>query len=366
MRRLLTGVALLAVLASPLLRADYDFDIASPESLGMNADLLKAGIDKIERGDYGDIDSLLVLRDGRLVLEKYFKPEYYGRDYRLPVRSVTKSFASALIGIAILQQKIIGVETTLQEFFPEYLTVDNPDPRKAEITLHDVLSMSAGYQWDELVRHYGDPQNDANRMLRSDDWIKFVLDLPMRDEPGVRLEYNSGCSLLLSAILQKRTGQSAEDFAAINLFEPIGIENWSWPLATEQLTGTHWGLSLTRRGMARFGQLYLDLGRWQDRQIIPAGWVEASTGEQITGDAGSLYETYAYGYQWWRFRDFDPTVRDLQVNDVYFAYGDGGLLIMVVPHLRLVIVSTANLHGADFRLQFDLIRDHILAAVDPS
>ena len=139
--------------------------------------------------------------------------------------------------------------------------------------------------------------------------------------------------------------------------------NWSWPLATGELTGTHWGLSLTRRGMARFGQLYLDMGRWQDQQIIPAGWVEASTGEQITGDAGSLYASYAYGYQWWRFRDFDPTVKGLQINDVYFAYGDGGHLILVVPHLKLVVVSTANLVGNDFQLQFDLIRDHIFAAV---
>ena len=329
----------------------------------MDAQLLKAGVGKIERGGYGDIDSLLVLRSGKLVLEKYFKPDYYGRDYRQPVRSVTKSFTSALIGIAIRQGSIDGVGTSLQEYFPQYLTVENPDPRKAEITLHDVLSMSAGYQWDEMIRHYGDRQNDAMRMLRSDDWIKFVLDLPMRDEPGVRLEYNSGCSLLLSAILRRMTGQSAEDFAAANLFGPMELDDWAWPLATGELTGTHWGLSLTRRAMARFGQLYLEKGRWQDQQIIPAGWVEASTGEQITGDPDTLYATYAYGYQWWRFRDFDPTVRDLKVNDVFFAYGDGGQLIMVVPHLQLVIVSTANLVGDDFQLQFDLIRDHILAAV---
>jgi CubicO group peptidase (beta-lactamase class C family) len=353
----------LAFFASPLVHAGHSFEIASPESLGMNARLLKAGVEKVEQGDYGDIDSLLVLRGGKLVLEKYFEPEYHGRDYRQPVRSVTKSFASALIGIAIMQRHIQGVEITLQEFFPEYATVGNPDPRKARITLHDVLSMSAGYQWDEMIRHYGDPQNDANRMLRSDDWIKFVLDLPMRDEPGIRLEYNSGLSLLLSAILHKTTGQSAEDFAAVNLFGPMGIDNWSWPLATGELTGTHWGLSLTRRGMAHFGQLYLDQGRWQDQQIIPAGWVAASTGRQIRGDAGSLYATYSYGYQWWRFRDFDPTVRDLSVNDVFFAYGDGGQLIMVVPHLDLVVVSTANLFRGDFQLQFDLIRDHVFAAV---
>ena len=356
-------VGLVSLLTLVSVQVASALDTASPTSQGMSAELLRQGIVKLRQGHYGDIDSLLVLRRGKLVLEEYLKPDYYGRDYRQPLRSVTKSFASALIGIAIGQRRIRGVEARLPEFFPQYPTVNHPDSRKTEIMLHDLLSMSAGYQWDELIRHYGDPQNDANRMLRSDDWVKFVLDLPMRDDPGVRPEYNSGVSLLLSAILQHATGQSAASYAQTYLFAPMGIVDWSWPVAMNDLTGTHWGLSMTRRDMARFGQLYLDRGQWQGRQIVPGFWVDASTAEQITGEPDTLYATYVYGYHWWRFRDFDATVKLFDTNDVFFAYGDGGQLILVAPHLELVVVSTANLPGADFQLQFDLVRDHIFAAI---
>ena len=149
-------VSLLTLLSVQVASA---LDTASPASQGMSAELLRQGIVKLRQGHYGDIDSLLVLRRGKLVLEEYLKPDYYGRDYRQPLRSVTKSFASALIGIAIGQRRIRGVEARLPEFFPQYPTVNHPDSRKTEIMLHDLLSMSAGYQWDELIRHYGDPQS---------------------------------------------------------------------------------------------------------------------------------------------------------------------------------------------------------------
>ena len=339
------------------------FETATPQSQDMDAGILQAGVDKISNGSYGDIDSLIVLRNGHVVVEKYFNPDYYGREYRYTIRSITKSFTSALVGIAIGQGKIKGVETNIMKFFPQYLSVGNPDPRKTQITLHDVLSMSAGFEWDEMIRHYGDPQNSYNQMIASDDWIGHVLGRPMRDDPGTRLEYSGGCSMLLSAVLQRTTGQTAEDFAAEYLFKPLGIDDFTWLQAQGGLTNGAGGISMRRIDLARFGQLFLDQGRWGDKQLIPAGWVEASTAEQITGDRASLYAGFGYGYQWWRFRDFDPMVSVLQTNDVYFAYGDGGQLIMVVPHLELVVVSTANLVGDDFVKQFELIRDHVFAAV---
>lgn len=351
---------LLFLLAGP----GVAFERASPASQGVNAELLRSGIEKIRDGVYGDIDSLIVLRNGLLIAEKYFKPDYYGREYRYPIRSVTKSFTSALIGIAIGHGKIKGVGTRIMKFFPQYLSVENPDPRKTQITLHDVLSMSAGFEWDEMIRHYGDPQNDYNQMAASDDWIGHVLGRPMRDEPGVRLEYNGGCSLLLSGVLQRVTGQTAESFAIEHLFGPMGIENYSWSMAPGEMTHTVHGLAMRRIDMARFGQLFLNQGRWGDQQLIPAGWIEASTSEQITGDPASLYASYGYGYQWWRFRKSDSMVNRLEVNDLYFAYGDGGQLILVVPHLELVVVSTANLVGDDFNRQFEMIHDHVLGAIN--
>lgn len=336
---------------------------ATPESQGLDSDQLNEAVSRITLGEYGDINSLLIIRNNHLVLEKYFSPEYHGRNYRYSIRSVTKSFASALIGIAIAQGKISDIQTNLLEFFPQYKDIQHLDSRKRKITLEHVLAMTTGFLWDELSLGYGDPRNDLNNMARSQDWIKYVLDLPMSHSPGVTLEYNSGASVLLSGIIQKVTGQSAEEYAIENLFEPLGIEKWSWPIASGGVTNTGWGLSLTRLDMARFGVLFLNHGRWLDKQIIPKSWIETSTREHIKGRNDSIYSMYAYGYQWWRFQNHDPTVKNLDINDVYFAWGDGGQVILVVPHLNLVVVSTAELHGGDFRLFFDVLRDYIFPAV---
>ncbi len=329
----------------------------------MNGELLQQGVAKIEAGKYSAIDSLLVLRHGKLVSEYYADEHYYGRDYRFSVRSITKSFASAMVGIAVDQGKIANVELNVLEFFPEYAPVDNLDERKKAITLHHLLSMTAGFTWDEFSVPYGHPRNDGTSMLSSDDWMKFTLDKPMRDTPGEVFEYHSGCSLLLSGFLQKNTGQNVEAYALENLFKPLGIDNVSWPLTKGGFTSTHWGLALTRRDMARFGQLFLNEGRWGDRQVISREWVELSTREHIVGDPKGFYAGFSYGYQWWRFTDDNPMVRDLEVNDIYFAYGYEGQIIMVVPHLDLVVVSTAALAGESYQLQFDLIRDHVFAAI---
>jgi CubicO group peptidase (beta-lactamase class C family) len=144
----------------------------TPESQNLSSARLNAAVTRIADGVYGEIDSLLVIRNNHLVLEKYFSPQYYGREYRYPVRSVTKSIASALIGIAIDQGKIKSVQSNLLAIFQEYQDLENPDSRKNRITLEHVLTMTAGFQWNESIVSYGDPRNDYNRMARSPDWIK--------------------------------------------------------------------------------------------------------------------------------------------------------------------------------------------------
>ena len=356
------NLLLLLVFVWPV-QAGEELIVASPESQGLKAEVLEQGIAKIKEGKFSGIDSLLVLRNGKLVLEHYASPDYYGRDYRFSFRSVTKSFASALIGIAIDQGKIESVEMNVLEFYPEYAPVENRDERKQAMTLHHLLSMSAGFAWDEFSTPYGHPKNTTTEMFRSDDWMEYTLNSPMRHAPGEVFEYNSGCSTLLSGFIQKSTGQDAESYALEHLFMPLGIENVSWPLSPGGVTATHWGLAMTRREMARFGQLFLNQGRWGDRQVVSREWVELSTREHIKGDPTGLYAGVAYGYQWWRFADDHPFVSHLTENDLYFAYGYEGQIILVVPHLDLVVVSTAALPGESYILQFDLIRDHVFAAV---
>jgi CubicO group peptidase (beta-lactamase class C family) len=303
----------------------------------------------------------LVIRDRYLVLEKYFSPEYHGREYVQVLRSATKSITSVLIGIAIEQGEIDGVQSKLLDFFPEYKNPENENSPKRNITLEQVLTMTSGIQWAEIP--YSNPDNDVYRMQRSPDWIKYVLERPMAPSSG-NFVYNSGGSFLLSGILQDATGKSTEEIAADHLFKTLGIKKWTWSLGTKGVSNTGWGLSMKRLDMAKMGILMLKGGRWNESQLVPGEWIQKSTKSHVkTGFLGNDIVEYEYGYQWWRFSDHDTTVSNLDVNDVYFAWGYGGQFIFVIPHLDMVVVSTGDNYGADYRLFFDLLRDHIFPAV---
>ena len=337
--------------------AEVPLTEAIPESQNLDSALLEQAVAEITEGKYGDMDALLVLRNNYLVLEHYTSPLYHGRDYRRPAKSITKSVTSALVGIARGQGKMPPLDSNLLELFPQYPDIANLDTRKQQIKLVHVLSMTAGFEWDEFV--VGD--NSEFKMMRSEDWLKFTLDQPMSHEPGEKWVYNGGCSILLSDILKNATGSEVVDYARRHLLDPIGIENWNWTLIRGNVTNTVNGLAMSRRDMARFGVLFLNDGRWQDKQIVPEEWVKKSTSVQVLGKGD--YFPYAYGYQWWRLQDQEPTVGMLAVNDAYFALGFGGQFIFVVPHLDLVVVSTAANFGPDEALFFKLLRDHIFPAV---
>jgi len=189
-------------------------------------------VNLIEIGEFGNIQSLIIIHNDSLALEEYFMG--WTRHMRHFCSSVTKSFSSALIGIAIDQGKIGGVDEKLLNFFPEYDDIANLDERKESINLENVLTMSAGFVWNESTTPYIDsegnpnPENDLTKLGESSDWIKYMLDVPISDDPGTKWNYNSGGSHLLSGIIQNRTGQSAEDFAKENLFNALGITNWEW------------------------------------------------------------------------------------------------------------------------------------------
>ncbi len=288
-----------------------------------------------------------------VILENYFSG--YERDDIHPVYSVTKSVTSALVGIAIKQGKINSVNTNILEFFPEYENIANLDSGKRKISLENVLTMTAGFQWDELSTSYFNPLNDARKMAASKNSVKYVLDLPMRNHPG-RFVYNSGCSMLLSGVLKNTTGQSAEEFAIDHLFNPLGIKEWHWSIVRNGTINTGWGLRLRPIDMARFGILFLNDGLWLNNKIIPKAWRKVSTQKH------TQFGRYGYGYQWWRFLDHNSIVSNLAINDVYFAWGFGGQHIFVIPHLNMVVVSTGE-NYTKRRLFFDLLRDHIFPAV---
>jgi CubicO group peptidase (beta-lactamase class C family) len=282
----------------------------------------------------------------------------------MSIESVTKSVTSALLGMALAEGTLPnGLDTPILSLFPEYGSVENPSAAKDAIRLEDVLTMTSGLAWDEWTLPYQHPLNSWNQMLAQPDWSRFVLDRPMVSDPGTHFVYNTGGSLLLSRAIEQATGTTVAEFAAEGLFAPIGITSWAWPSSPEGHSITGDDLELTPIGMARIGRLFLNGGVWNGEQIVPAEWVDLSTATHVGYAEG--VETFEYGYHWWRFRDDLSVAAALAVNDAYFAWGNGGQFIIVVPHMDLIVVMTGeNYTGGDVdsSIQLTFFRDYILPA----
>jgi len=266
------------------------------------------------------VHSVLIIRNGVVVTEAYFYP--YSHDRLHGLASCTKSFLSALVGIAI-DEGYLSLEDRALDYFPER-TIENDSPLKREITVEDLLRMRSGLDWPESSVSYSSGRNILGEMMRSTDWVQFVLDRPMATTPGSTFNYSTGDSQILGAILDKATGMSVQKFARTRLFEPLGVplSHWRWTSAPEGVAFGGGGLRMTPQEMAKLGYLYLQDGVWEGEQIIPAEWVEAS----VTPSH--------YGYQWWRL-----------ANGGYAALGYGGQRIAVVPNLDLVVVITGDFSG---------------------
>jgi len=331
-------------------------------------------INHINAGDFGKIHSLVIIHNDRLALEKYFLG--WNRHMLHPCWSATKSITSALIGIALDQNKISELDQKVFTFFSEYNDFANLDERKKSITIAHLLTMTSGYPWDEISRPYvkilatffkGEDvystKNDGSKLALSSDWIKYMLDYPMKTAPGDEFVYNSGCSILLSGILKKATGQSAEAFAAKNLFDAIGITDWQWETGPDGVTNTGWGLRLHPVDMAMFGYLYLKNGRLNGKQIISKKWVQDSIKKRVLNIKMPRRKGLEdYAYHWWLFAEAGVN-ENLKTNTMFFAKGAGGQLIFVIPHLEMVVVLTAE-NWRNMVREYDILFDYIIPAAN--
>jgi CubicO group peptidase (beta-lactamase class C family) len=281
------------------------------------------------------LHSLLVSWRGSLVLERYYNGARATRPAN--IKSASKTFLSAVIGVAIDRGLIQTVKQPIGAFFGDVLGAQQDAPKR-QITIEDLLTMRAGLQ-STSNRNYG-------QWVRSSNWVRFVLSRPLMTEPGTDMEYSTGNSHLLSAIITKVTRKSTWQFAQEALAGPIGIELPRWP---QDPQGVYFGgndMLMTPRDMVTFGELYLNHGVAQGRQIVPAAWVDVSfvprTQSRISGQS--------YGYGWW--------MRELAGHQAYFAWGYGGQFIFVVPDLDLVIVTTSATSVSDER------RDHRSSVYD--
>jgi CubicO group peptidase (beta-lactamase class C family) len=292
---------------------------ATPEEVGIDSEMLNQ-IPRIIQEEERGVDSLLVVKDGYLVMDKYFEPFKKGERHR--IYSCTKSVVSTLIGIAIEEGYIEGINQTLLEFFPDR-TPKNLNDWKKSITLENLLTMSAGFDAQDswLYNWIG-----LNRMHESPDALQYVLDLEVIEEPGTRFEYTNGVSHLLSCIISEVTGMSSLEYAHDRLFTPLGFDEVEWK--TDSL-GRNWGYStlyLTPHDMAKFGYLFLNNGTWDGEQIVSERWVREATRKHLDAPLWP-----GYGYQWW-----------VDSWGHYLALGYRGQLIFVVPIDNLVVVFTGS------------------------
>lgn len=326
--------------ATPYFPTD-EWRTSSPEDQQMDSRLLTNMVEAVQTENI-NLHSLLVIRHGYIVSENYFLR--HPADELHDLYSVTKSFVSTLVGIAIDKGYIDSLDTPVLDFFPD-IVLTNVDDRKKAMTLRDLVNMQSGLAWDESLMW---------EMYRSPDAVAYLLSLPVDADPGTTFNYCTGCSHAVSAIIQQATGKNTRDFAEEVLLAPLGIINIRWRTDRE---GTPIGgsdMQITARDMAKLGYLFLHNGEWDGETIVSPEWIEAASSEQVdTGVTVGTGSPLNYGLMWWTYP---------QLN-AYAALGYDGQTVFVIPELDLLVVTTAATVKHDHDEIFSLIEDYIIPAV---
>jgi CubicO group peptidase (beta-lactamase class C family) len=329
--------------------SDVGWAIASPESVGIDGASLCGIAARLKAGD-ADVHAVVIARYGKLVFEQYFRgydepwdapngQHDFDATTRHDMRSASKSVVSLLVGIAIERRLIAGVDEPVVKFFPEWAALKTPG--WDNLTLRHLLTMSSGIEWDEN-RAWTDPANDEPHLGYEADPIGYVLAKPIAAPPDTIWNYNGGGTDLLGNILERVSGKSLPDFAREALFQPLGITDWEWKTYPKNgKISAAAGLRLRPRDAAKIGQLVLDRGIWNGRQLVPATWIAQSIAPrfQAIGYFGGLF---FYGYQWWLGR----TLSDGREITWIAAMGLGGQRIFIVPELDLVVMITSGLYSS--------------------
>jgi CubicO group peptidase (beta-lactamase class C family) len=321
---------------------------STPASEGMNAAQLQGAMESIRDKTYTGVDSMLVVRHGRLVAEGYFNG--FGRESLHDLRSTGKSVTSALAGIAI-EQRLFAIDDPIARHIPQFDRHDNMSARKQAIQPYHLLNMNSGLDcndWEPSSR------GNEDRMYDSRDWVGFILDLPMAYDPGVASTYCTGGVVVLGYIISQKSGMALDAYANSYLFGPLGIRDSGWRRSPDGAATGGGGLRLRPRDAAKFGQLYLDGGTWNGARVVPEAWVQLS--QQRVNRIGVDF----YGYLWWK-RSFSRTGGHVES---YFTNGNGGNYVFVIPSLDLVVVFTGSNYNSSLGDQpFNILADRVLPAV---
>jgi CubicO group peptidase (beta-lactamase class C family) len=315
-----------------------------------------------------NVHAVLIERDGRLVYEEYFAGEdqrwgmplgrlAFNREMRHDLRSVTKSVVSALIGIAIGSGRRESLDRPIVDYFPEYPELKTTERRR--ITVAHALTMTAGFEWNEQVP-YTDPRNDEIVMTRHAEPLRYVLGRPIVAAPGSQWRYSGGLTQVLAAILERVTGERLVDYANTHLFRPLGVADVEWVGSLAGMPAAASGLRLRPRDLAKFGSLYLHLGRWNSQQVIPANWVDESTRRRLTLPNQT---ERGYAYQWWHLCYPTGSGGSLEARA---AVGLGEQRVFVLPDMNTVVTILAGRYNNPSPAVTErLMREFIIPALVP-
>jgi CubicO group peptidase (beta-lactamase class C family) len=309
---------------------------SSPEAQGVSSasirDFVEAANEQIDT-----LHSFMLVRHGHVVAEGWWKPE--AADKRHVMHSLSKSFTSTAVGFAVADGKL-SVDDPVLKFFPEDAPPD-PSPKLQAMRVRDLLTMSTGHEIEA-------------KFTPETPWVQSFLAQPVPHKPGAHFQYNTPATHMLSAIVRKVTGETVLDYLKPRLFEPLGIDDPEWGSSPQGNTLGGWGLKIRTEDVAKFGQLYLQKGKWNDKQLIPASWVEQATAKQVSNGSDPTKDwDQGYGFQFWRCR--------------YGAYrGDGafGQLCIVLPEQDAVIAITADTR--DMQAELNVVWDKLLPAFHSS
>ena len=344
---------------------DEGIPVASMAEAGIDSSIVNKIDTAITNGTYPNIHSLLIVRHNKFVFEKYWPGEDQrwgdvrdlinnGKDSLHDIRSISKSFVSACVGIAIKQGKIKSVDQKVLDFFPEYAKLDTG--LKSLLTIKHLLTMTPGLVWDESIP-YANPENSERRMDRSANPVEYVLSRPMEFAPGQVWNYNGGTTQLLAAIIEKNTGKKVDQFAKEFLLQPLGITQFEWEKFPEtDLPFAASGMRLRSRDLLKFGLMYNQKGVWQGKEVIDPKWVEESFQPNLQQPWGG-----SYGYQFWLWQD---TIKNKIVPFVY-CDGKGDQKIIFDKANDLLIVATAgNYEKRDIKNSvYALLKEYVYPAL---
>ena len=308
---------------------------STPEAQGVSSAGIQSFVEAADK-QVNTLHSFMLVRHGQVVAEGWWKPEAADKPHVM--HSLSKSFTSTAVGLAIAAGKL-SLDDEVLKFFPEDAPAQPAKNLKA-MRVRDLLTMNSGQEVEAKIRDSGDVP-----------WSRTFLAHPVPHKPGTHFLYNTPGTYMLSAIVQKVTGQPVLEYLRPRLFEPLGIENPAWGASPQGVNFGGWGLYIRTEDIAKFGQLYLQKGQWQGKQLVPADWVAAATARQVGNGSNPQSDwEQGYGFQFWRCR-----------HGAFRGDGANGQFCVVIPEQDAVVAITAE--TGDMQAELNVVWDKLLPAL---